>query len=314
MAQDAIGALHSKHKLRPTDENSMVVRFADNEGHAAAAAAAAPAAQAPAFQAPFQAFPAQNPYGFDPYGMNGVNPYAAFDPYGAMAAAAAFSSPPPPPGMAARGMAAGSEPKLFVGNLPGNTTDADLRMLFQTYGPVEEVHLMNPSAKTGQRCAFVKYPGVENCQAAIDGLVNYRVMPGDEKPILVRFADSQGKGAAAAAPAIPGSWQPPPAGGAVRSAAPPAGVEPKLFVGNLPASTTEADLQLLFATYGQVEDVHLMNPSAKTGQRCAFVRYSSTDACQSAIDGLVNYSVAPGESPVLVRFADSQTQKRPRMF
>lgn len=170
---------------------------------------------------------------------------------------------------------------------------------------------MNPSAKTGQRCAFVKYPSPDMCQAAIDGLVNYRVLPGDERPILVRFADSQGKQAPPAP--VPGSWQSPPAGGAVRGMAPP-GSEPKLFVGNLPASTTEADLQLLFANYGQVEDVHLMNPSAKTGQRCAFVRFTTTDFAQAAIDGLVNYSVVPGETPILVRFADSQTQKRPRTF
>ena len=31
-----------------------------------------------------------------------------------------------------------AEPKLFVGNLPGNTSEDDLRMLFSTYGQVEE--------------------------------------------------------------------------------------------------------------------------------------------------------------------------------
>ena len=30
-------------------------------------------------------------------------------------------------------------------------------------------------------------------QTAIDGLLNYKVMPGDEKPILVRMADNSGQ-------------------------------------------------------------------------------------------------------------------------
>jgi CUG-BP- and ETR3-like factor len=206
-----------------------------------------------------------------------------------------------------------AEPKLFVGNLPGHTADADLRMLFQAYGTVLEVHLMNPSAKTGQRCAFIRYSSTQECQAAIDGLVNYRVHPSDEKPILVRFADNSGAAPLGGPPTGLGGAIPPPPPRPAGTSAAPVGAEPKLFVGNLPASTSEADLRMIFQTYGNVEDVHLMHPSAKTGQRCAFVRYGTPDECQAAIDGLASYQIMPGNN-ILVRFADSGGQKRMRMF
>jgi len=228
-----------------------------------------------------------------------ANPFAAAMP-AAMPGMPGMSGTPPP----------GAEPKLFVGNLPGHTADADLRMLFQAYGSVQEVHLMNPSVKTGQRCAFVRYSSPQECQAAIDGLVNYRVHPSDEKPILVRFADNSGSTPLGGTPVAQFSPPPRAAAGVVNSAVPP-GAEPKLFIGNLPASTSEADLRMIFTTYGTVEDVHLMAPSAKTGQRCSFIRYGTTEDCQKAIEGLATYCVEG--SPILVRFADSG-QKRARMF
>jgi len=326
MCASAIAALHGQHKMKVEDD-AIVVRIANNDGSqggkgGAGALPPAPAA-APAlgFGDTNAAFAAAFP---DVFGMGGVggmggmgmdNIYAQALQAQAMQAANPFAPAMPAamPGMSSLpGMPgaapAGAEPKLFVGNLPGHTADPDVRMLFQAYGAVTDVHLMKPSAKTGQRCAFVCYGSAQECQAAIDGLANYRVTPSDERPILVRFANST-SGPPTPKPA---AFAPPPqaAAGVVNSAVPP-GAEPKLFIGNLPGSTSEADLRMIFNTYGAVEDVHLMVPSAQTGQRCAFIRYPTTEECQKAIEGLANYMVEG--SPILVRFANSPGQKRARI-
>eukprot|EP00913_Durusdinium_trenchii_P023973 g22514.t1 len=58
----------------------------------------------------------------------------------------------------------------------------------------------------------------------------------------------------------------------------------KLFVGSLPADCTSEELHAVFSTYGVVTHVHVMNPHPRSGQRCAFVFYTTKaagdDACK----------------------------------
>jgi cold-inducible RNA-binding protein len=58
----------------------------------------------------------------------------------------------------------------------------------------------------------------------------------------------------------------------------------KLFVGNLPFSTSEAELQDLFAQAGAIESVRVMRDQATGRARgFAFVEMQSEDAAQKAI-------------------------------
>src|SRR5215212_5344654 len=61
----------------------------------------------------------------------------------------------------------------------------------------------------------------------------------------------------------------------------------KLYVGNLPYQTTEADLQTLFEASGQVASVNVVRDRA-TGQArgFAFVEMSDTEGAQRAIKEL----------------------------
>ena len=63
----------------------------------------------------------------------------------------------------------------------------------------------------------------------------------------------------------------------------------KLYVGNLPYQTTEADLQTLFEGSGQVASINVVRDRA-TGQArgFAFVEMNSADDAQRAIDQLHN--------------------------
>ena len=61
----------------------------------------------------------------------------------------------------------------------------------------------------------------------------------------------------------------------------------KLYVGNLPYQTTEADLQALFEASGQVASINVVRDRA-TGQArgFAFVEMSDSDGAQKAIKDL----------------------------
>ena len=66
----------------------------------------------------------------------------------------------------------------------------------------------------------------------------------------------------------------------------------KLFVGNLPFSTEEQDLQQLFGSVGTVDSVTVMRDQATGRARgFAFVEMSSEDEAQKAIDTYNDYSL-----------------------
>ena len=61
----------------------------------------------------------------------------------------------------------------------------------------------------------------------------------------------------------------------------------KLYVGNLPYGTGEAQLQDLFAQFGQVDSVRVMRDMATGRARgFAFVEMGSEDEAQRAVTGL----------------------------
>jgi RNA recognition motif-containing protein len=66
----------------------------------------------------------------------------------------------------------------------------------------------------------------------------------------------------------------------------------KLYVGNLPYETGEADLQALFARAGDVETVTIMRGAATGRARgFGFVEMSSDEAAQKAISELNEYQL-----------------------
>lgn len=60
--------------------------------------------------------------------------------------------------------------------------------------------------------------------------------------------------------------------------------EHKLFVGCLPADIREEDIRMVFSTYGEVSNVHVMDSKKSTqGHCCAFVTYVRREAAEDAI-------------------------------
>jgi len=60
----------------------------------------------------------------------------------------------------------------------------------------------------------------------------------------------------------------------------------KLFVGDLPPDVSAEELQTVFRTYGEVLNVHLMPPNAKSNNRCALLFYAQHQSAEDAISVL----------------------------
>eukprot|EP00435_Cladocopium_sp_Y103_P010448 s2988_g2.t1 len=62
--------------------------------------------------------------------------------------------------------------------------------------------------------------------------------------------------------------------------------EHKLFVGSLPPDITKEEIEMVFKTYGEVADVHVISGDrnrSNSGQACAFVMYKAREYGDAAI-------------------------------
>lgn len=83
------------------------------------------------------------------------------------------------------------EPKLFVGMLPKNCTEEDVRALFAPFGTIREVYLLRGPDGRSRGACFVKYETRESAEKAIEALNDKVMMEGGLQPLAVRFADTE---------------------------------------------------------------------------------------------------------------------------
>jgi len=84
----------------------------------------------------------------------------------------------------------------------------------------------------------------------------------------------------------------------------------KLFVGQLPRSTTYADIYKLMSPFGEIEDLHVIR-DRKTGQGtgAAFVVFASTESALQAIERYDGKITLEGVArPMHVRLAEGEVQ------
>ncbi|XP_010768801.1 CUGBP Elav-like family member 3 isoform X2 [Notothenia coriiceps] len=81
--------------------------------------------------------------------------------------------------------------KLFVGMLGKQQSDEDVRRLFEPFGSIDECTVLRGPDGTSKGCAFVKYQGHAEAQAAINSLHGSRTMPGASSSLVVKFADTE---------------------------------------------------------------------------------------------------------------------------
>jgi RNA recognition motif-containing protein len=84
----------------------------------------------------------------------------------------------------------------------------------------------------------------------------------------------------------------------------------KLFVGNLPFSTTEGILNQLFSQYGKVQTVNIITDRYTNRPRgFAFIEMDSDESAQNAISNLNGYELE-GRQIVVTQARAPETSKR----
>lgn len=82
--------------------------------------------------------------------------------------------------------------KLFVGSLPKNTTEQEVRRLFEPLGTIDEVYIMRDLATNqGKGCAFVKMAYKEQAHLAVSRLDGKQILAHATRPLEVRFAETK---------------------------------------------------------------------------------------------------------------------------
>eukprot|EP00929_Paragymnodinium_shiwhaense_P018209 TRINITY_DN12839_c0_g1_i1.p1 TRINITY_DN12839_c0_g1~~TRINITY_DN12839_c0_g1_i1.p1 ORF type:complete len:343 (+),score=49.01 TRINITY_DN12839_c0_g1_i1:120-1148(+) len=84
----------------------------------------------------------------------------------------------------------------------------------------------------------------------------------------------------------------------------------KLYVCNLPDDIDAEALDMVFTTYGKVDDIKVMTGRSRSGQAAAFVVFASHQGAMTAIAAMEQgYEIRPGDGNIQVQFARSELER-----
>ncbi|KAL9653828.1 hypothetical protein ABK040_012889 [Willaertia magna] len=217
--------------------------------------------------------------------------------------------------------------KLFVGQIPYSYNEEELHPIFIRFGEIAEIAVIRDRFTSKSRgCAFVSFRNKESAETCIKELNQKQILPPLTTPLRVKFAyteqvinndlnngnsssdDGNNSGETIINPENYDFGEPHP--------------ENKLFVRNLPKSVSEEELKTIFETFGEIQDVIVLRTSIHTSKGCGFVKFSTKEAAQKAVETFNDEVINPLKSggkitksvflldgsvvPILIRYADQK--------
>ncbi|XP_059485727.1 CUGBP Elav-like family member 6 isoform X9 [Neocloeon triangulifer] len=157
--------------------------------------------------------------------------------------------------------------------------------MFEEFGKIFELTVLRDRTTGWHKgCAFLTYFNRDSALTAQRVLHEHTTLPGMNRPIQVKPAESENRGE-----------------------------ERKLFVGMLSKQQTEEDVRQLFTPFGTIEECTILRGPDGASKGCAFVKFGSHQEAQAAISNLHGSQTMPGaSSSLVVKFADTEKERQLR--
>ena len=171
--------------------------------------------------------------------------------------------------------------KMFVGQIPRNMGEVELRPMFEEFGPVYEIKILRDK-ETGESkgCCFVTFYTKQDALAAQAALNNIRTLAPLKNSIKMKPADVENR------------------------------KERKIFVGMISHKWDEPKLKDMFDKFGSIEDLSILRDSNGKSRGCAFITYRKQKSAQDAINEMNQSIIAENcSSPINVKIADTTENK-----